>query len=55
MSTATLTAGQLIVPGNRIGHDAAPRWLTLGTGLIVGLTFFVAGHDFRVSLAEAYT
>jgi O-antigen ligase len=29
--------------------------MAIGTGLIVALAFFLAGHDLRVSLAEAYT
>src|SRR5438105_3831938 len=31
------------------------RWLLLATTFVVGLAFFVAEHDLRVSLAEAYT
>jgi exopolysaccharide production protein ExoQ len=55
MSAAALTAEQLLLSGDRTRRDVAPRWLMLGTGFIVGLVFFVAGHDFHVSLAESYT
>jgi O-antigen ligase len=34
---------------------AAPRWLLVATVLVVGLGFFFAGHDLRVSLAESYS
>ncbi len=35
--------------------SAAPRWLLVGTALVVGLAFFVASHDLNISLAVAYT
>ncbi|MBW8885684.1 MAG: hypothetical protein JF612_13115, partial [Planctomycetia bacterium] len=33
----------------------SPRWLMGLTAIVVGAAFFVAGHDVRTSLAEAYT
>jgi O-antigen ligase len=33
----------------------SPRWLVGLTAIVVGVAFFVAGHDIRTSLAEAYT
>src|SRR5947208_12420360 len=45
----------MALPANCSSNLATPRWLLLGTGLIVALAFFIAGHDLRVSLAEAYT
>src|SRR3954453_6773909 len=55
MSTATIPVGQMVLSANRCRADLTPRWLLLGTGFIVAVAFFVAGHDLRVSLAEAYT
>ncbi len=55
MSTAAVHIGQMVVPAECSSNNVAPRWLLLGTGLLLGLAFFLAGHDLRVSLAEAYT
>jgi O-antigen ligase len=34
---------------------ATARWPLMGTAIIFGIAFFLAGHDLNVSLAEAYT
>lgn len=55
MSTATFCLSQSVQPVRCSSSQAASRGLMIGTGLIIGLAFFLAGHDLRVSLAEAYT
>jgi O-antigen ligase len=35
--------------------SATARWQLIGTAIVFGIAFFLAGHDLNVSLAEAYT
>ncbi len=55
MSSAAISLSQFASPASWSRSEVAPRWLLVGSGLFIGLAFFLAGHDLRVSLAEAYT
>ncbi|HEY2415814.1 MAG TPA: O-antigen ligase family protein [Pirellulaceae bacterium] len=56
---STIATPRLIQPcyaaQNTATYSAPMRWSLLMTALIVGLVFFVAGHDFFTSRAVAYT
>jgi O-antigen ligase len=56
---STIASGSLVQPclawqDTAIGAAKLP-WKLIATAFIVGLVFFVTGHDFLVSRAEAYT
>src|SRR4029079_11983566 len=40
---------------NNAVFSPSPRWLVVAIGVVVGVVFFIAGHNLRTSLAEAYT
>src|SRR5262245_34265412 len=55
VSAAAMSLAGTPVLCHQKAQTQVPRWPLVATAIVIGVTFFLSGHDLNISLAEAYT